>query len=100
MNALSSNRSQISLFSPLRQWIESIKIVDSGIARLVCRVIPARCPFERKIQLFNRTLLYIPPLCKLNPLYEQLVELRYKSLCYLVDECGEDVTIYYQTMGD
>ncbi|PSB52338.1 nitrogenase, partial [Chroococcidiopsis cubana CCALA 043] len=55
---------------------------------------------ERKIQLFNRTLLYISPLCKLNPLYEQLVELRYKSLCYLVDECGEDVTIYYQTMGD
>ena len=91
---MSSSRSQISLFLPLRQWIESIKIVDSGIAYLVCRVIPARCPFERKIQLFNRTLLYIPPLCKLNPLYEQLVELRYKSLCYLADECGEDVTFY------
>jgi Mo-dependent nitrogenase C-terminus len=95
MNALNSARSpQIDLLSSLRQWIESIKIVDSGIARLVCQFIPARCPFERKIQLFNRTLLYIPPLCKLNPLYEQLVELRYKSLCYLADECGEDVTIY------
>jgi len=95
MKALNSDRSsQTDFFLPLRQWIESIKIVDSGIARLVCQFIPARCPFERKIKLFNRTLLYIPPLCKLNPLYEQLVELRYKSLCYLADECGEDVTIY------
>lgn len=94
MNASSPNCSQLNLFLPLRQWIESIKIVDPEIARLVCQVIPARCPFERKIQFFNRTLLYIPPLCKLNPLYEQLVELRYKSLCYLADECGEDVTIY------
>lgn len=94
MNVSRLHRSQIDLLLPIRQWLESIQIVDSGIARLVCQVIPARCPFERKIQLFNRTLLYIPPLCKLNPLYEQLVELRYKSLCYLADECGEDVTSY------
>ncbi|MDV2996646.1 MAG: hypothetical protein N4J56_006300 [Chroococcidiopsis sp. SAG 2025] len=94
MNVSRLHRSQIDLLLPIRQWLESIKIADSGIAHLVCQVIPARCPFERKIQLFNRTLLYIPPLCKLNPLYEQLVELRYKSLCYLADECGEDVTSY------
>ncbi len=42
----------------------------------------------------DRTLLSIPPLCKLNPLYEQVVGLRFRALCYLADECGEDVTPY------
>ncbi|OKH19121.1 nitrogenase [Hydrococcus rivularis NIES-593] len=78
----------------VRQWLESIEINSDRLARVLCRLIPARCPFEREIKLFNRTILYIPPLCKLNPFYEQLVELRFKALCYLADECHEDVTIY------
>lgn len=94
MNSSISNSSKIDLLLPLRQGIESIKISDSRVARLVCTIIPARCPFARKIKLFNHNLFDIPPLCKLNPLYDQLVELRYKSLSYLADECGEDVTIY------
>jgi hypothetical protein len=40
---------------------------------------------------FGRKLAHIPPLCKLNPLYEQLVGLRFRSMCYLVDECGEAI---------
>jgi Mo-dependent nitrogenase C-terminus len=39
---------------------------------------------------------HIPAMCKLNPAYEQLVELRFKALCFLADECGEDVTPYCQ----
>ncbi|MGC8711933.1 MAG: Mo-dependent nitrogenase C-terminal domain-containing protein [Leptodesmis sp.] len=30
----------------------------------------------------------------LNPFYEQLVELRFKSLMYLAEQCGEDITFY------
>jgi hypothetical protein len=82
------------LLNPTRQWLESVEIRNSHMARLLCRLIPARCPFERKLTLFNRTILYIPPLCKLNPLYDQFVELRFKSLVYLADECGEDITLY------
>nr|WP_317110593.1 Mo-dependent nitrogenase C-terminal domain-containing protein [Chroococcidiopsis sp. SAG 2025] len=33
-------------------------------------------------------------MCKLNPLYEQVVALRFKALTYLADECGEDVSLY------
>jgi len=33
-------------------------------------------------------------MCKLNPLYEEVVALRFRALCYLADECGEDVTCY------
>jgi hypothetical protein len=79
---------------PIRQWLESVEIRNSKMARTLCKIIPARCPFEREIKLFNHTILSIPPLCKLNPLYEQLVEVRCKCLAYLADKCGEDVTLY------
>ncbi len=64
------------------------------MARKLCVFIPASCPFEQEIKVLNRTILSIPPLCKLNPFYEQLMELRFKALTYLADECGEDITIY------
>ncbi|MFH7027730.1 MAG: Mo-dependent nitrogenase C-terminal domain-containing protein [Heteroscytonema crispum UTEX LB 1556] len=82
------------MLQPVRQWLESVKIDNSQMAHRVCQMIPASCPFERQIKLFNRTILSIPPLCKLNPLYEQIVELRFKALVYLADECGEDITLY------
>ena len=79
---------------PLRRWLDNLQIHSPKTARLICRLIPAQCPFERTIKLFGRTILYIPPLCKLNPLYEEFVALRFRALCYLADECGEDVTHY------
>jgi hypothetical protein len=36
----------------------------------------------------------IPPMCKLNPLYEEVVGLRFRALCYLADDCGEDISQY------
>lgn len=82
------------LLQPLRQWLDGIKIRDAQFARLLCRLIPAQCPFERDITLFGKVLFHIPPMCKLNPLYDQFVGLRFRALCYLADECGEDVTRY------
>lgn len=76
------------------QWLDAIEVHDAGLAQLLCKIIPARCPFERNLKLFGRTVLHIPPLCKLNPFYEQVVALRFRCLSYLADECGEDVTIY------
>ena len=72
-----------SVLNLLRHWLESIEINNSLQARFICKIIPARCPFEREIRIFNRTVCYIPPLCKLNPFYEQFVTLRFKSLVYL-----------------
>lgn len=77
-----------------RSWIESLEISDREIAHRICKLIPARCPFERDIKFFQRTLFHIPAMCKLNPLYEQLVGLRFKALCYLADDCGEDISVY------
>lgn len=82
------------LLHPVREWLDELEIQDPQVARFLCKLIPAQCPFERDIQLFGRKVVHIPPLCKLNPLYEQLVGLRFRALSYLADKCGEDVTPY------
>ncbi len=83
-----------NLLRSLRESIDKIEIHDPEIARFLSNVIPAQCPFERDIILFGRKLGYIPPLCKLNPFYEQLVSLRFRALCFLAEQCGEDVRSY------
>jgi len=94
MTSFTQIPSQNDLLNPLRQWMESIEITNPKFAHFLCQLIPAQCPFERDIKLFGRKLFHIPPMCKLNPLYEQVTTLRFKALCYLADECGEDVTAY------
>ena len=84
----------VGLRSLGNQWFDAIEVHDPKVAQLLCKLIPVRCPFEREIKLFDHTLFHIPPLCKLNPFYEQVVGLRFKALSYLADECGEDVALY------
>lgn len=84
----------VKLFGLIGQWLDSIEVHDPKAAQFLCKLIPASCPFEREIKLFDHTLFHIPPLCKLNPFYFQVVSLRFKALSYLADECGEDVAIY------
>jgi tellurite resistance protein len=79
---------------PAREWLDQLKVHDPRLARFVCKLIPSQCPFERDVVLFGHKLVHIPPMCKLNPLYDQLVGLRFRALSYLADDCGEDVTPY------
>ncbi|MUG98830.1 nitrogenase [Scytonema sp. UIC 10036] len=85
---------QVDALHPLREWLDKLDIQDPRVARFLCKMIPSQCPFERDVTLFGRKIVHIPPLCKLNPLYEQLVGLRFRALSYLADECGEDVSPY------
>lgn len=78
---------------PIRQWINQLEVSSDRIAHLICRLIPCTCPFERTFTLFGQSI-HIPPLCKLNPLYNELVFLRFRALSYLSDICGEDITPY------
>jgi tellurite resistance protein len=79
---------------PLRDWLDGLEIHDPSVARFLCKLIPSQCPFERDVKLFGRKIIHIPPLCKINPLYEQLVGLRFRALSYLADDCKEDITPY------
>jgi tellurite resistance protein len=84
----------IDVLRPTKEWLDNLDIRDPKVARFLCKMVPSQCPFERDIKLFGHKLVHIPPMCKLNPLYEQLVNLRFRALSYLADECGEDVSQY------
>jgi tellurite resistance protein len=84
----------VDVLHPVRDWLDGLEIHDPKVARFLCKMIPPQCPFERDIKLFGHKVVHIPPLCKLNPLYEQLVGLRFRALSYLADDCGEDVSEY------
>ncbi|WP_414586193.1 Mo-dependent nitrogenase C-terminal domain-containing protein [Scytonema sp. PCC 10023] len=89
-----SAKSQIDILQPIRRWLDNVQIRDRQLAHRLCKVIPSQCPFERDVKFLGKTLFHIPPMCKLNPVYEEVVSLRFRALCYLADQCGEDVTQY------
>jgi hypothetical protein len=91
---LPNNRKHFDFLVPVRNWLNSITIGDRNLAHRLCKLIPNQCPFERKIELFGRTIVSIPPMCKLNPLYDEVIALRFRAICYLADVCGEDVSLY------
>jgi tellurite resistance protein len=82
------------LLHPMKEWLDGLEIEDPRLARFICKLVPPQCPFERDVVLFGKKIIHIPPLCKINPLYEQLVGLRFRSLSYLADECQEDISEY------
>lgn len=87
-------RRKADLLQPVRNWLDSLEINNRQLAKIIAKVIPAQCPFERDIMVLGRKIAHIPPMCKLNPLYDQFVGLRFRALCYLVDKCGEDIQSY------
>jgi hypothetical protein len=91
---INSNSKNFDLFAPLRQRINLIEVNDPRLAHLLCKLIPAQCPFARQIKLLGRTLFTIPPLCKINPLYDELMALRFRAISFLAEEWGEDVRDY------
>lgn len=53
------------------------------LAQAWVRRIPSKCPFERQLWFKDTLLLYIPPLCPLNPVSKQLYEIRLEAQMYL-----------------
>ncbi len=84
----------IDPLKPAREGLDQMEVQDPRLARFLCKMIPSQCPFERTVTLFGHKIVHIPPMCKLNPLYEQLVGIRFRALSYLADDCEEDVTPY------
>ena len=93
IGAPKGKRPDFDIFKPLRRWLDRLPVTSPQFARLICRLIPSQCPLERDVTLFGRTV-HIPALCKLNPVYDELMGLRYRALNYLADVCDEDVTQY------
>jgi hypothetical protein len=89
--SLSSQQSSLPLqwlrdrLTEIRDRINQIEITNPQIAQLICKLIPSSCPFAKTIKLFGKTILVIPPLCHLNPLYEEFMGLRFRALNLLSD---------------
>ncbi|MGK7923398.1 MAG: Mo-dependent nitrogenase C-terminal domain-containing protein [Trichodesmium sp.] len=97
LNSINAHIDTLPKFQPLnylKKWLDSIEINNAKLAKFLCQLIPTQCPFERDISFFGHLLFHIPPLCKLNPVYDELIGLRFRAMCYLADVCGEDVTRY------
>ncbi|MGA9381639.1 MAG: Mo-dependent nitrogenase C-terminal domain-containing protein [Phormidium sp.] len=90
----SQGKPVFATLQPVRNFLDDMEIDSPYMARFLCKMIPPQCPFERDIVLFGHKVIHIPPMCKLNPLYEQLVGLRFRALSYLADECKEDISQY------
>ena len=86
------SEAQPTLLEPLRQWMDDIQPTDPAVARFLVRLIPAQCPFERDVTLFGRKVVHIPPMCKINPLYDQLVGLRFRCLSRLEEVGGPETS--------
>ena len=84
----------LNVLHPVKHWLDDWEVHDQKVARFICKMIPPQCPFERDVTLFGRKIVHIPPMCKIIPLYEQLVGLRFRALSYLADDCEEDVSKY------
>lgn len=94
LNKIGDKLSHVEPLKPVRNWLDQLSVDDPRLARFVCKLVPSQCPFERDVKIFGSKVVHIPPMCKINPLYEQLVGLRFRALTYLADDIGEDVTPY------
>lgn len=52
------------------------------LAKLICAVIPAACPFARTFTV-GKFSVTVPPVCKINPFYDKFMEWRFKALTVL-----------------
>ncbi len=89
----SNNEFMFLPFNFIKKRLESLEINHKETAEKIVNLIPSQCPFAREIRFFNHLILKIPPLCKLNPFYEDLIMLRFRALSFLC-EIGEDITPY------
>ncbi|MCP9850572.1 Mo-dependent nitrogenase C-terminal domain-containing protein [Cyanobium sp. Morenito 9A2] len=69
----------------VRRWLDGLNPHDPAVAGFLVHLIPAQCPFERDIILFGHKVVHVPPMCTINPLYNQLVALRLGCLTSLAD---------------
>ena len=66
-------------------WLEPVTWTPE-LAEKWIRGIPAKCPFERAVRWGGVLVLYIPPLCPLNPFSTQLYRLRIEAQEYLAHQ--------------
>ena len=65
-----------------RHKINLAILVCINLAKLICYLIPVRCPFERNLHLWGK-FIHIRPICQFNPLYQNFMKLRWRAEDFL-----------------
>lgn len=64
-------------------WLEPEQWTKE-LAEVWVKKIPPKCPFERQLWVSDTLILYVPPLCPLNPISKQLYQIRLRAQTYLL----------------
>lgn len=75
----------IAPLKPIRRWLNAIEVRHALVARWICRLIPNTCPATHEVRLFGRTVLAVPSVCHINPLQDELVDLRFRAADFLYE---------------
>lgn len=70
---------------PVRRWLAALEIPSRSVAELICRWVPNTCSAGYSLRWQGRIWLHLPPLCKLNPLHEELLDLRFRAADFLYE---------------
>lgn len=64
----------------VRVSINSASAFSEADALFIVGFIPSTCPFERDVYLYKLKLFHIPPICKINPYYKEIVNLKLRAI--------------------
>ncbi|MEL6603354.1 MAG: Mo-dependent nitrogenase C-terminal domain-containing protein [Cyanobacteria bacterium J06614_10] len=70
---------------PLRQWLNNFEINSVRTAKWICQLIPNTCSTGYDFRLLGLLRWRLPSLCKLNPLADELVDLRFRAADFLYE---------------
>jgi hypothetical protein len=59
--------------------IEKLAMEKEWAAEFI-KSLPSKCPFERQFWVGDTLIMFVPSLCKFNPLFRQLMRLKVKIL--------------------
>lgn len=54
---------------------------ENSTVKNFIRNLPSKCPFERQYWFKDTLVVYVPALCKFNPLFTQLMRLKAELCC-------------------
>lgn len=69
-----------SLISAFKEALNNFEFTNKDRAERFVKLIPNSCPFAREVKAFGKTIVNIPPLCKINPLYEEIMMLKFRTI--------------------
>ncbi len=76
--------------APLRTWINEFDVRNVWVAQWICHLIPNTCSAGYDLDLFGQTWLHLPSPCELNPLTEELIDLRFRAADFLYEQANPE----------